>query len=769
MELVAQTFVNHNRDPYPVKELIRKYGMGPFTHKQLYEIAVEVHHLAIRDPIYLKVAGRIVVDSIRSQVNPSFSETVLSNPLNYSKRLRDFCSTFGPQVDALIIPELDNDLSILQIGVFSKGYLQQLYHSPELAPYIETPQYAFMRVALFWYGCLDDSEALVKVARAYTHLSKGTIHPSTPILQNAGTASEQCSACFVGSVPDDTEGILQAVRVAGHISKNTGGLGFDFSRIRSGRIGRSHYLSAGPIPFAKIFESAMMALNQGGKRMANCMLQMKVWNVAVMDFITAREPGELKVPRIWNGISLNYLFGERVRKGEKWSLFDPNETPSLIDLHGDLFEAEYLRLEAAGKAVKVVDAGQLLETMVYQIIKFGTPFVRNHDAVNEKSNQSHLGDIPSSNLCQEMEMYHNPEEMAVCVLASLVLKTFARPPTEGAKVGSFAWTEFEEAIREAVRALNQTIDLQNFPKGMKGVEKGLLRHRYIGLGVQGLADVATIANYAWVSKSDPGKPSKKWRVFNSQIFETIYYVATDESAELAATQGSYETFQGSYASKGILQPDLWARDDLARGRVRETLPSRYSPEQWGALRNKVRKGMRNSQVVALMPTATAANIRGSTENFEPLTGLIHAKNILSGHYLMVNESLVSDLRAINAFTPEVVSSIISDRRLPDHLPERLRRKYLTAYQMRQQVVLTLANDRDRFVCQSSSHNFFWETPEAKKVAHFILAALEMGQKNISYYHNFHEAEKATDHFTPSAVVTMTEADRCSGVGGACGV
>lgn len=769
MNRIADAFAAFGCDLLPVRELTRKYGTGPFDFKTTYEIAVDVHHLAVNDVRLLRVSGKIVTDAIRAQVRPTFSETVAAHPLNYSARLREYVASHAEEIDAAIASEGVGDLAILQIGVLSKGYLQQIYLGPNDSPYIETPEYAYMRVALFWYASTDE-RSLERVIEAYRALVKGYFHPSTPMLQNAGTLNEQCSACFVGSVPDDTEGILQAVRVAGHISKNTGGLGFDLSRLRSSRIGRTHYLSAGPIPFAKIFESAMLALNQGGKRMANCMMQMKVWNVAVVDFIVAREPGELKIPRIWNGISLNYLFIRRVREGKEWSLFDPHLSPSLIDLHGLAFEEEYLRLEAAGQAVKTIDARKLLTMMAEQIMRLGTPFIRNHDAVNNKSNQSHLGDIPSSNLCQEMEMYHSPTEMAVCVLASMVLSRFAVAPKPGEKYGGFDFALFETYVRQAVRALNATIDNQVFPRGMEGVEKGLHRHRYIGLGVQGLADVATIANLVWVGKSDPTKPSKKWRRLNSQIFEVMYYVAADESANLAAVQGSYETFAGSHSSSGLLQPDLWRLEDTARGRTREGAPeSHYSPAEWDVLRRKVAKGMRNSQIIALMPTATAANIRGSTENFEPLTGLIHAKNILSGHYLMVNESVVRDLEAIGECSPTTISSIISRRSLPDHLPERLRRKYLTAYQMSQRVVLTLANDRDRFVCQASSHNFFWEAPDAKKLVHFIMEAVEIGQKNISYYHNFHEAEKATDHYTPRLATSTDESDRCSGVGGACGV
>jgi ribonucleoside-diphosphate reductase alpha subunit len=657
---------------------------------------------------YEDLAARVVASSIRKQIPMTFSDAMwkLRESEIISEDLWNSIETIGRStVNEAIVHARDMQINFFGLKTLEKSYLQRLD-----GKLMESPQYLWMRVSLGIHG--DDWE---RAKETYELMSQGFFTHATPTLFNAGTPKPQMSSCFLVAMKDDSiDGIYKTAHECAQISKWAGGIGMHIHNVRGdgSHIKGTNGTSSGIIPMLRVFNATARYVNQAGRRKGSIAVYLEPWHSDIESFLDLRlnqGDEEARCRDLFSALWIPDLFMERVQDGGKWSLFSPDDTKDLPELYGDAFKEAYERYEQEGKAVKTMDAHTLWQRILRSQVETGTPYMLFKDPCNEKSNQKNLGTIKCSNLCTEIVEYTDKDETAVCNLASIALPKFVNPKTK-----KFNYQSLIDVSRTVTRNLNKVIDRNFYPT--EPARKSNMRHRPIGIGVQGLADTYILMDMAF--------DSEEARELNHKIFEAIYYGSVIESMEEAKKYGAYETFEGSPASKGILQFDMWE-------------PSKYPLNQnWDELKEKVKKhGMRNSLLLAPMPTASTSQILGNNECIEPYTSNMYLRRTLAGEFVVINKHLIKELISLGIWNNETKNAIIRDNGSVQNLtiPDELKAKYKTVWEMSQKTLIDQAADRGRFVCQSQSLNLFLEDPNTSRISSMHMYAWKQGLKTGMYY------------------------------------
>ena len=624
------------------------------------------------------------------------------------------------------------------IDYFGFKTLERSYLMRVNGTIVERPQHMWMRVALGIHSQRTDTrtvyETLVYIQNTYDAMSQKYMTHATPTLFNAATPRPQLSSCYLIAMENDSiDGIFDTLKDCAKISKHAGGIGLHIHNIRASgsHIRGTNGASNGIVPMLRVYNNTARYIDQGGRRNGSFAIYLEPWHPDIEDFLEMKKnhgDEEMKGRDLFYALWVPDLFMERVRgssgttagtgTAEMWSYFCPDECPGLADVYGDDFKALYEKYEREGRARKQVKARDLWLKILDSQMETGTPYILFKDAANKKSNQKNIGTIKSSNLCTEIMEYSDENETAVCNLASIALNKFIDEETKVMNM-----TELERITALAVDNLNQIININYYPT--EKTRTSNLRHRPIGLGVQGLADVFMMMNIPF--------HSEEARVLNREIFETIYYAALKASMTLAARYGAYETFPGSPASKGILQFDMWGVDPASFG------PSVYRKREydWADLKAKIQKhGLRNSLLLAPMPTASTSQILGNNECFEPITSNIYTRRTLAGEFIMVNRYLIQDLIRLGIWNERVKTNIIANQgsvQYIDGLPEALKLKYKTVWEMPMRHIIDMAADRGAFICQSQSMNLWVEEPNYNILTSMLFYAWNKGLKTGVYY------------------------------------
>ena len=655
------------------------------------------------DPDYEILATRIVASNIQKRVPSTFSEAM--QKLYDADIVTEEVTKVSKHIDAHIKPERDYDFGYFGLKTLEKGYLQKIHDE-----IVETPQYMYARVSIGIHG-----EDLERVVETYDAMSKGLFIHATPTLFNAGTPRPQMSSCFLVANKDDSiDGIYDTVKECAQISKWAGGIGLHVHNIRANKshIRGTNGTSDGIIPMLRVYNATARYVNQAGRRKGSIAVYLEPWHADILDFLEIRlnqGDEEARCRDLFSAMWIPDLFMKRVEEGGNWSLFCPDKAKGLSDVYGKEFEELYEKYEREGLANKVVPVADIWKAIIKSQSETGTPYMLYKDACNEKSNQKNLGTIKSSNLCCEILEHTDKDETAVCNLASIALPKFVNRET-----GEFDYEELHRISKMVTRNLNQVIDKNFYPTNT--AKRSNMRHRPIGIGVQGLADV-------FIMSREPFG-SEKSREMNRLIFETIYHASLESSCELADKDGTYETFEGSPFSQGILQFDMWDAPKLSE---------RYD---WNAMRERVKKGTRNSLLLAPMPTASTSQILGNNECFEPYTQNIYLRRTLAGEFVVVNKHLVGDLKAVGLWSKEMKDLMIkangSVQNIVD-IPSELKELYKTVWEISQKVIIDMAADRGVFIDQSQSMNLFVESPTLSKLSSMHFYAWKKGLKTGMYY------------------------------------
>lgn len=679
--------------------------------------------LSTTHPDWGTLAARIAISNHQKNTQASFVEVVkiLSNqthktgdPLSYlSSDLVEFVNKHGFEIDNYIKNERDYDFDYFGFKTLEKSYLLK----DTSGNIVERPQHMWMRVAVaIWMN----SGNLERIFETYDLLSQKFMTHATPTLFNAGTQRAQLSSCYLLSMSDDSiTGIYKTLGDCAAISKYAGGIGLHLHNIRArgSLIRGTNGTSNGLVPMLRVFNNTARYVDQGGgRRNGSFAMYLEPWHADVEDFLRMKlntGAEEERARDLFYALWISDLFMERVEADADWSLFCPDEAPGLSDVWGADFVKLYTDYEAKGRARKSVSARKLWFQILDSQMETGTPYLLYKDAANAKSNQKNIGVIKSSNLCTEIMEVSTPTETAVCNLASIALPAYTR-----LSVGMvFDFEALRKAVRVVVRNLNQIIEINYYPTPETKVSN--MRNRPIGIGVQGLADVFAILGISWEDAS----ASK----LNQLIFEHMYYAAVDESAELAKTYGSYETFAGSPASEGKLQPDLWDVTPLTE--TDKTL-------DWSALREKASKGLRNSLLLAPMPTASTSQILGYNECFEPFTSNIYTRRTLAGEFIVINRHLMKELMKADLWSDDMKQEIISNNGSVQNIetiPDAIKARYKTAWEIPQKILIDMAAARGAFVCQSQSLNLFVAEPTYAKLTSMHFYGWKKGLKTGCYY------------------------------------
>ena len=624
------------------------------------------------------------------------------------------------------------------IDYFGFKTLERSYLMRSRGVIVERPQHMWMRVALGIHSQRTDSrtiyETLVFIQNTYDAMSQKYMTHATPTLFNAATPRPQLSSCYLIAMENDSiDGIFDTLKDCAKISKHAGGIGLHIHNIRASgsHIRGTNGASNGIVPMLRVYNNTARYIDQGGRRNGSFAIYLEPWHPDIEDFLEMKKnhgDEEMKGRDLFYALWVPDLFMERVRGGgagagagaDMWSYFCPDECPGLADVYGDDFKALYERYEREGRARKQVKARDLWLKILDSQMETGTPYILFKDAANKKSNQKNIGTIKSSNLCTEIMEYSDENETAVCNLASIALNRFIDEKTKVMNM-----TELERITELVVDNLNQIIDINYYPTDKTRTSN--LRHRPIGIGVQGLADVFMMMDIPF--------HSEEARVLNREIFETIYYAALKASMTLAARHGPYETFAGSPASEGILQFDMWGVDPTS-----DSYPSpkyRTRRYNWTELKAKIQKhGLRNSLLLAPMPTASTSQILGNNECFEPITSNIYTRRTLAGEFIMVNRYLIRDLIALGLWNERVKTNIIANQgsvQYIDGLPDAMKLKYKTVWEMPMRHVIDMAADRGAFICQSQSMNLWVEEPNYNILTSMLFYAWNKGLKTGVYY------------------------------------
>lgn len=741
-----QRLCDHVRPPLDknyinVDEIAQKVITGIFPGVKTTELdnlaAETAAYSSARHPDFDALAARIAVSNLHKQTSGDIMD-VFDKLRNYklaksgaaSPLVSDNAYNFLLRNQALIRQEIDynNDYSYSYFGfkTLERSYLMRCGST-----IVERPQDLLMRVSIGIHmgkdalTCNDEenSKALDACIETYRAMSQGLFTHATPTLFGAATPKPQMSSCFLLQMQDDSiEGIYNTLKHCALISKHAGGIGLAISKIRAKEsfIAGTNGISNGLVPMLKVFNDTARYVDQGGgKRKGSFAVYLEPWHADIDEFLELKKnrgAEEMRARDLFYALWIPDLFMQRIESGSNWSLFCPNEAPGLDEVHGDEFEELYMRYERENRAKRVVKAQDLWRQIVESQIETGTPYIMYKDACNQKSNQKNLGTIKSGNLCIEIVQYTSKEEIAVCNLASLALPKFVNVETK-----SFDHERFAKVVAMAVRNLNKIIDLNYYP--LPETKTSNLRHRPIGLGIQGLADVFMLLKVPFVSE----EASK----LNREIFETLYYAAVSESCELAIRDGPYETYVGSPISQGKFQFDLWNEKPESE---REGAVKRYD---WQLLRERVlQHGVRNSLLVAPMPTASTSQILGNNECFEPYTSNCYARRVLAGEFMVVNQHLVRDLLKRGLWNEEIKQDIIRNKGSVQNiasLPTDMKELYKTVWEIKQRPLVDMAAERAIYICQNQSFNIFMAEPSYPQLTSNAFYAWKKGLKCANYY------------------------------------
>ena len=686
------------------------------TTSELDNLAAEVAAtMTVKHPDYAQLASRIAVSNLHKNTKKSFSETMKDLYDYIDPKTGEHAPLLADEVHALIqknaelldsaiIYDRDFQYDYFGFKTLERGYLLKL--NGKVA---ERPQHMLMRVAVGIHGA--DLESAIQT---YNSLSEGWYTHATPTLFNAGTPKPQMSSCFLLQLKDDSiSGIYDTLKQCAQISQSAGGIGLSIHNLRAtgSYIKGTNGTSNGIVPMLRVFNDTARYVDQGGgKRKGSFAVYIEPWHADIEDFLDLKKnhgKEEMRARDLFYALWIPDLFMKRVEQNGDWTLMCPNECPGLGDSWGEQFEALYEQYESEGRGRKTMKAQDLWFKVLESQIETGTPYMLFKDSANRKSNQQNLGTIKSSNLCTEIMEYTAPDEVAVCNLASIALPKFVEK-------GRFNHQKLFEVTLEVTRNLNRVIDRNYYP--VPEARRSNMRHRPIGIGVQGLADAFILMRHPF--------ESVEAKVLNREIFETIYYAALTASKDIAKEDGPYETFAGSPASQGKLQFDLWGVKPSDRW-------------EWDILRDEIKQhGIRNSLLVAPMPTASTAQILGNNECFEPYTSNLYTRRVLSGEFIVVNKYLLRDLVKLGLWSEEMKDKIIAGNGSVQHIaeiPQNLKELYKTAWEISQKTIIDMSADRGAYICQSQSLNVFMENVNFAKLTSMHFHSWKSGLKTGMYY------------------------------------
>ena len=703
-------------DPLKIAMKVIEGVFDGVTTSQLDTLAAEIAATnTTTHPDYALLASRIAIGNLHKNTKKSFSQTI-SDLYNYvdpktgkgagliAEDVYNMITENAPLLDSTIIYDRDFQFDYFGFKTLEKSYLLKMHGAV-----VERPQHLFMRVAVGIHK--TDLDEIVKT---YNMISEGWFTHATPTLFNAGTPKPQMSSCFLIQMKDDSiPGIYDTLKQTALISQSAGGIGLSIHNVRAkgSYIRGTNGTSNGIVPMLRVFNDTARYVDQGGgKRKGSFAIYLEPWHADVYDFLDLRKnhgKEEIRARDLFYALWIPDLFMQRVKDNGTWTLMCPNECPGLSDCWGEEFEKLYTKYESEGKGRETIKAQDLWYKIIESQIETGNPYMLYKDAANRKSNQQNLGTIKSSNLCTEIIEYTAPDEIAVCNLGSIALPKFV-------KDGAFDHDKLFEVTYQLTVNLNKIIDGNYYP--VPETRNSNMRHRPIGIGVQGLADAFILLRFPFESEE-----AKK---LNREVFETIYYASCTASKDLARRDGAYETFQGSPASKGILQFDMW----------NVTPTDRW---EWSVLKEEITKyGMRNSLLLAPMPTASTAQILGNNECFEPYTTNIYSRRTLAGEFIVVNKHLLKDLVNLGLWNDNLKNKLMSTSgsvQNIDEIPDNLKALYKTAWEISQRVVIDMAADRGAYICQSQSLNIFMENANFGKLTSMHFYAWEKGLKTGMYY------------------------------------
>jgi ribonucleoside-diphosphate reductase subunit M1 len=742
-------------DPVVVAQRVTAGVYDGVTTEQLDELAAETAaSMTAKHPDFALLAARIAVSNLHKNTEKSFSATIERMYRHVNKRnnqksplvaddVYQIIMKNAARLDAEIVYDRDFDYDYFGYKTLERSYLLRQH-----GKIVERPQQMLMRVSVGIH-----KENLEAAVETYHLMSTRWFTHASPTLFNAGTPRPQLSSCFLIAMKDDSiEGIYDTLKECASISKSAGGIGLHLHNVRctNSYIRGTNGTSNGIVPMLRVFNDTARYVDQGGgKRKGAFAVYLEPWHGDIFEWLELRKnhgKEEARARDLFYGLWVPDLFMKRVEANAEWSLFCPNEAEGLADCWGEEFEALYERYEEEGKAVKTVKAQELWFAILSAQIETGNPYMLFKDSCNRKSNQQNLGTIKCSNLCTEIVEYTSSEETAVCNLASIALNRFVVPKevleagaprpagklrgSKGAEGRAYDHQRLFEIARVVTRNLNCIIDVNHYP--VETARRSNMRHRPIGIGVQGLADAFILLGMPF--------ESEEAKQLNREIFETIYYAALRTSCDLAREEGAYETYEGSPISKGIMQFDMWGVTPTDRW-------------DWTTLRADIAKyGVRNSLLVAPMPTASTSQILGNNECFEPYTSNIYARRVLSGEFTVVNAHLLQDLTDMGMWNDELKQLLIAHNGSVQHIPqipEELRAVYKTCWEIKQRTLVDMAADRGAFICQSQSFNVHMSDANFGKLTSLHFYTWKKGLKTGQYYLRSRAAADAIK-FTVSA-------------------
>jgi ribonucleoside-diphosphate reductase alpha chain len=679
---------------------------------------------------YTTLAGRIVVSNHHKNTNPSFREVMTElykfidkrgkpSPLVSDELYKIVCDDADGELDKLCDFSRDYLIDYFGFKTLERAYLMKVDGKT-----VERPQHMWLRVAIGIHGY-----DMTSVKETYEYMSRKYFTHATPTLFNAGTPHPQLSSCFLQAMESDSiDGIYNTLKECALISKWAGGIGMHIHNVRASgsHIRGTNGQSNGIVPMLKVFNNTAKYVDQGGgRRNGSFAIYLEPWHADVEMFLQMRKnhgDEELKARDLFYAMWIPDLFMERIKENGKWTLMCPDECPGLADVYGDDFLALYTKYEREGKGRNTVNARDLWFQILDAQMETGTPYILFKDACNKKSNQKNVGTIKSSNLCTEIVEYSDENETAVCNLASIALPAFVSAD------GVMDYEELHKVSKIVTNNLNRVIDVNYYPTPK--TQRSNFRHRPVGIGVQGLADVFMMMGLPF--HSDEAK------LINKRIFETIYHAALEKSCELAMRDGPYETFAGSPASQGILQFDMWKVDPTN---------DRYD---WTELKRRIMKyGIRNSLLMAPMPTASTSQILGYNECIEPITSNIYNRRTMAGEFILTNKYLMSDLLKLDLWNDKIKNNIIANNGSVQHIeaiPQEIRDKYKTVWELPMKHLIDMSADRGAFICQSQSLNLWLEDPNYNSLTSMHFYSWSKGLKTGIYYlrrRARHQAQKFT--------------------------
>jgi len=711
-------------DPVKVAMRVIEGLYDGVTTSELDNLAAEIAAtMTVQHPDYAKLAARIAVSNLHKNTKKTFSE-VMKDLYNYvnprtgkkapllSDETYKVIMDNAEKLDSTIIYNRDFGYDYFGFKTLERSYLLKL--NGEI---VERPQHMLMRVAVGIH-----QEDIDEAIETYELMSKKVFTHATPTLFNSGTPKPQMSSCFLLQIQDDSiDGIYDTLKQTAKISQSAGGIGLSIHNVRAtgSYIRGTNGTSNGIVPMLKVYNDTARYVDQGGgKRKGSFAIYMEPWHADVFDFLDLRKntgAEEKRARDLFYAMWIPDLFMKRVEENGDWTLMCPNECPHLFDTYGDEFEKLYTGYEKVGKGRKTIKARELWEKILEAQIETGNPYMLYKDAANRKSNQKNLGTIRSSNLCTEIMEYTAKDEVAVCNLASIAIPMFIEEDKDGVKF--FNHKKLYKVTKKITRNLDTVIDRNYYP--VKEAENSNVRHRPIGLGIQGLADAFIMLRLPFTSDE-----AKK---LNQEIFETIYFAAVTSSMEMAKVKEPYSSFKGSPMSKGEFQFNMWgvSEDDLS---------GRWN---WSALRKKVMaNGVRNSLLVAPMPTASTSQILGNNEAFEPYTSNIYTRRVLSGEFIVVNKHLLEDLVELNLWNNEMKEEIMRANGSIQHIdviPQELKELYKTVWELSMKDIIDMSRQRGYFVDQSQSLNLFMQDANYSKLTSMHFYAWKSGLKTGMYY------------------------------------